>query len=101
MKVSGARERTECQSMCSVPCSRTPQVDKDLPGGSWIEIPKGKYSIREKHKSRSRCQIEVDVFFQHVRSFPCEGEWSKIAPIRILSFDIECAGRRGHFPEVM
>jgi len=28
-----------------------------------------------------------------------EGEWSKIAPLRILSFDIECAGRKGVFPE--
>ena len=27
------------------------------------------------------------------------GEWSKIAPLRILSFDIECAGRKGVFPE--
>ena len=28
-----------------------------------------------------------------------EGEWSRIAPLRILSFDIECAGRKGIFPE--
>ena len=28
-----------------------------------------------------------------------EGEWSKTAPLRILSFDIECAGRKGIFPE--
>lgn len=28
-----------------------------------------------------------------------EGEWSGIAPLRILSFDIECAGRKGIFPE--
>ena len=28
-----------------------------------------------------------------------EGEWQKIAPLRILSFDIECAGRKGVFPE--
>ena len=27
------------------------------------------------------------------------GEWQRIAPIRILSFDIECAGRKGVFPE--
>lgn len=27
------------------------------------------------------------------------GEWSKMAPLRILSFDIECAGRKGIFPE--
>lgn len=28
-----------------------------------------------------------------------EGEYSKMAPFRILSFDIECAGRKGLFPE--
>lgn len=28
-----------------------------------------------------------------------EGEYSKMAPFRVLSFDIECAGRKGHFPE--
>jgi len=28
-----------------------------------------------------------------------KGEWNKIAPLRILSFDIECQGRKGHFPE--
>ncbi|CAE7180076.1 unnamed protein product [Rhizoctonia solani] len=32
-------------------------------------------------------------------SHPAEGEWSKAAPLRILSFDIECAGRKGIFPE--
>ena len=28
-----------------------------------------------------------------------EGDWQKIAPLRILSFDIECAARKGVFPE--
>jgi DNA polymerase delta subunit 1 len=28
-----------------------------------------------------------------------EGEGADIAPLRILSFDIECAGRKGIFPE--
>ena len=32
-------------------------------------------------------------------SLGIEGEWQAIAPLRILSFDIECAGRKGHFPE--
>jgi DNA polymerase delta subunit 1 len=30
---------------------------------------------------------------------PCEGEYSKIAPLRILSFDIECAAEAGKFPQ--
>lgn len=32
-------------------------------------------------------------------SYAPEGEWSDMAPLRILSFDIECAGRKGVFPE--
>jgi len=28
-----------------------------------------------------------------------EGEWAKVAPFRILSFDIECTNRKGIFPE--
>lgn len=40
-------------------------------------------------------QPSWDRFIPH----PPEGQWSKIAPLRILSFDIECAGRKGIFPE--
>lgn len=36
-----------------------------------------------------------DAFISHAP----EGDWQKIAPLRILSFDIECAGRKGIFPE--
>jgi len=36
-----------------------------------------------------------DQFISHAP----EGEWAHIAPLRILSFDIECAGRKGIFPE--
>lgn len=32
-------------------------------------------------------------------SHAAEGEYAKLAPLRILSFDIECAGRKGVFPE--
>jgi DNA polymerase elongation subunit (family B) len=34
-----------------------------------------------------------------ITSHAAEGDWSHIAPLRILSFDIECAGRKGIFPE--
>lgn len=37
--------------------------------------------------------------FSDLISHAPEGEFSKMAPFRILSFDIECAGRKGHFPE--
>lgn len=37
--------------------------------------------------------------FSKIVSHPPVGQYSKMAPFRILSFDIECAGRKGHFPE--
>ena len=46
-----------------------------------------------------RCQIEVDVAWNDVVSHAPDGEWADVAPLRILSFDIECAGRKGTFPE--
>lgn len=36
---------------------------------------------------------------EDIISHATEGAWSNIAPLRILSFDIECAGRKGVFPE--
>jgi DNA polymerase delta subunit 1 len=39
--------------------------------------------------------LRYDEFISHAP----EGDWSSIAPLRILSFDIECAGRKGIFPE--
>lgn len=83
---------------------------------NWIEIPAGKYKVRTNDR-QSHCQIEINVkyFFSNVAecrqltaslnrysdliSHAPDGEWSKVAPLRILSFDIECAGRKGIFPE--
>ena len=48
---------------------------------------------------KTRCQIEVDVSWEDFVSHAPEGEWAEVAPFRILSFDIECAGRKGIFPE--
>ncbi|KAL3841404.1 hypothetical protein ACJMK2_019556 [Sinanodonta woodiana] len=84
-------------------------VDSDVVGCNWIEVPPGKYNLRDKENSspndlkhpppKSRCQIEIDVSWEDLISHNPEGEWSKVAPFRILSFDIECAGRKGVFPE--
>uniref|UniRef100_A0AAZ3Q8M5 DNA polymerase n=1 Tax=Oncorhynchus tshawytscha TaxID=74940 RepID=A0AAZ3Q8M5_ONCTS len=67
-------------------------VDSDVVGCCWIELPKGKYRV-------SLCQYEVDVGWTQLISHPAEGEYQRIAPLRVLSFDIECAGRKGIFPE--
>ncbi len=74
-------------------------VDAKLQGASWLTLPGGSYSMRSDGRQVSRCQAEVDVYFKHIIAHEPEGEWSKIAPLRVLSFDIECAGRKGSFPE--
>ena len=56
-------------------------------------------NFREAGLKKTRCQIEVDVSWEDFISHAPEGEWAEVAPLRILSFDIECAGRKGIFPE--
>ncbi|CAH8570693.1 DNA polymerase delta catalytic subunit, variant 2 [Schistosoma haematobium] len=48
--------------------------------------------------SQTRCQIEFDIAWDALIVHSPEGQWSNIAPLRVLSFDIECASRKGVFP---
>ncbi|KAF9974253.1 DNA-directed DNA polymerase delta [Actinomortierella ambigua] len=72
-------------------------IDCKVAGANWIELPAGSYSLRHDHNSNA--QINVEVAYDKMISHEPEGDWSKIAPLRIMSFDIECAGRKGVFPE--
>eukprot|EP01133_Synstelium_polycarpum_P003579 gene3579-4095_t len=72
-------------------------IDKTIPGCSWIELPAESYSLSVNRVST--CQIEIDTAIETLIVHPISDEWSDIAPFRILSFDIECAGRKGYFPE--
>lgn len=75
-------------------------VDTGIVGASWIELPAEKYTVLPAgHSSSTHCQYEVDVHFKDLIAHEPVGEWSKMAPLRILSLDIECAGRPGIFPE--
>ena len=35
------------------------------------------------------------MYYNNIIPHECTGVWSSIAPLRILSFDIECEGRQG------
>jgi DNA polymerase delta subunit 1 len=74
-------------------------IDNQIQGSDWIEFPAKTFSIRPESQKITRCTMEVDIFFDNLIVHPCEGEWNGIAPLRVLSFDIECMGRKGHFPE--
>jgi DNA polymerase delta subunit 1 len=66
---------------------------------SWVEVPAKAYEMLPKYQRHSNCQIEAKVSYRDLVAHQPIGEWAKMAPLRILSFDIECAGRKGIFPE--
>ncbi|XP_003737481.1 DNA polymerase delta catalytic subunit [Galendromus occidentalis] len=74
-------------------------VDTQTVGCSWITLSPGKYTLRPEGEKTSLCQYEADINWKDFISHPAEGEYAKVAPFRVLSFDIECAGRKGIFPE--
>ncbi|KAJ5068595.1 DNA polymerase delta catalytic subunit [Anaeramoeba ignava] len=74
-------------------------VDRKIVGGNWIQALPGTYFLRQESEKTSRCQIEFDIAWDKFSSLPSEGEWLQIAPLRILSFDIECSNQQNRFPE--
>ncbi|TPX67220.1 DNA-directed DNA polymerase [Spizellomyces sp. 'palustris'] len=74
-------------------------IDTKIQGASWVELPPKTYRIRTSNNRTSTSQLEVDIYTDDIVAHQPEGDWQKIAPLRILSFDIECAGRKGVFPD--
>ena len=74
-------------------------TDMNIVGCNWIEINRGQYKILSGKNCMSSCQLEIDVNYKNIISHPAEGVFIRIAAFRILSFDIECAGRKGVFPD--
>jgi DNA polymerase delta subunit 1 len=74
-------------------------IDRGLSGMSWVEVEPQKYHVMQPRDQQSNCQIEAYCHYRDLIAHGHEGEWAKMAPMRILSFDIECAGRKGVFPE--
>lgn len=69
-------------------------IDRDIVGMGWLHVKKDSYDIKEPQTSR--CQIEIQVKCEDIIGLPTD-QYGKIAPIRILSFDIECSAEIG-FP---
>ncbi|CAD7936261.1 unnamed protein product [Amoebophrya sp. A120] len=73
-------------------------VDQGLGGGSWVSLAPCMYKLRTNPDERvGTCQIELDVFYKSVEP---ASDQNAFAPLRILSFDIECWNQFGKgFPE--
>jgi DNA polymerase delta subunit 1 len=75
-------------------------IDMGIGGASWIQLPASKYRLVSLADRKTSATIEARILYSDLVVYPVDDEaWSKIAPLRTLSFDIECAGRRGIFPE--
>ena len=66
--------------------------DLELSNRSRLRVSK---KVRRSHRAADSTLRSHDTLISHAP----ESTWSTIAPLRILSFDIECAGRKGIFPE--
>ncbi|KAK5687915.1 DNA-directed DNA polymerase delta [Elasticomyces elasticus] len=74
-------------------------IDTKVAGMSWVQANAGKYHMIPHRDRQSNCQIEAHCHYKDLIAHPVDGEWAKMAPLRVMSFDIECAGRKGVFPE--
>ena len=76
-------------------------TDAQIDGGCcWLEIPAQCWRPIGRASTEDRCQLNVSVMdWKNVISHKPEGKWGRLAPLRILSFDIECSGRVAVFPQ--
>eukprot|EP00746_Dinoflagellata_sp_MGD_P000697 gnl/MRDRNA2_/MRDRNA2_101258_c0_seq1.p1 gnl/MRDRNA2_/MRDRNA2_101258_c0~~gnl/MRDRNA2_/MRDRNA2_101258_c0_seq1.p1 ORF type:complete len:1045 (+),score=202.18 gnl/MRDRNA2_/MRDRNA2_101258_c0_seq1:77-3211(+) len=74
----------------NIPFALRFMVDRKIPGGGWVEIM-NEYEVRADLRKKSHCQIEIDTHYNQIMT----QDWMKIAPVRVLSFDIECYNQEG------
>lgn len=96
--VGGSRRCKLMTYESKVPFPLRFMVDNQIVGCNWIELPINVYSVREDVHKTTRCQWEVDVVYENIVSHSPKTH-SKIGKLRIFSFDIECMGRKGFFPD--
>ncbi|KAK3251031.1 DNA polymerase delta catalytic subunit [Cymbomonas tetramitiformis] len=82
-----------------VDCTLRYMVDTGTVGCAWATAPAKAYVLRTAETRETRCAIELDVdhtkLIAHDASVP---PYDGIAPLRVLSFDIECCAKEEHFP---
>jgi DNA polymerase delta subunit 1 len=72
--------RTSCQFALRF------MIDTKMRGASWVELPAGQYFPRSANSPfppSSLCTIECDVAFDRIIAHEPEGEWGRLAPLRV------------------
>lgn len=61
---------------------------------NWIEVETSHICNAENVGT----SLYFEVSCRNIRSHNPTDEWSKMSPLKILSFDIECSAKKNHFP---
>lgn len=90
------RTMTHCDLFdCGLPFPLRYMLDKQMVGCGWVGVAPGCVRASEA-TGTSNCQIELVA--QHGETVKAVKNKDEVAPLRILSFDIECYSRPGVFP---
>ena len=74
-------------------------VEHDFSGFTWLSVPYGKFETVNGFLKESFCDVEIRCKLKDLTQVSLlEAEGNAIAPLKILSFDIECLGRPESFP---
>ncbi|ELP86560.1 DNA polymerase delta catalytic subunit, putative [Entamoeba invadens IP1] len=73
-------------------------IDAGIVGCSWVKAPPKRYVIIPDSNRISRCQLEISLDYRDLVNLGFTGEYTRMAPLRICSFDIECVSAKGTFP---
>lgn len=65
---------------------------QNIKPGGWVMIDD--FSLDVEEEFETKCQINLQTSFQNVTPHEC----NKVAPVYIMSFDIECTSHSGDFP---
>jgi DNA polymerase delta subunit 1 len=82
----------------NIPFALRFMIDTGIVGMCWLELPGTRYTLISDGRKKSTSQIEADIIYTEIIVHKPEGEWSKIPPLRVLSFDIECNNNGLNFP---
>ncbi|PPQ63378.1 hypothetical protein CVT24_005643 [Panaeolus cyanescens] len=75
-------------------------IDTGAVSMNWIEVPKRRYDVVPQQSKLSTCQLEIEVSLDNLVVHEPEGDWAKIAPLRILSLDLECFFAKERGPDL-
>ena len=84
---------------CNVTFNLRAMVDIGLVGNSWITLDRSKFTVRTDREKETLFPLELDTTFENIVTHVPEERWARVPVRRNLSIDIECKGRKGHFPD--